>query len=325
MHKAMNQELIELVLKYAESTGYFSTPLGSLKISRSDHPTEPIHTVYTPTLCFMVQGAKDVVVGDILYHYTPKQCLITSAELPAIGQVTEASPLTPYLCIVLELDERLVYELMEQIDLPKKKKTAVKGIFLENVDINFTEAMLRLMRALGKPNDIQVLTPLILREITYILLTAEHGHIISQLAISGSNVQRIAQVVTMIRKQYAEPLTMELLVKKSGMSTSAFYHHFKEITTMSPLKYLKQIRLQQARQLLILGETDAAGAGYEVGYGSPSQFSREYSRMFGAPPIRDIKRLRRVISHGEIGKPSMQRWQESPNNLRLLNVVQLKN
>jgi AraC-like DNA-binding protein len=173
-----------------------------------------------------------------------------------------------------------------------KQENSVRGLFVSTADAPLLDCALRLTKLLDTPQDISMLAPMIIREIYYRLLMGEQGESVRQIATSGSNMQRIAEVIKLIKTDFAQPMRVESLAAQARMSPSSFYHHFKEVTSMSPLQYQKQLRLLEARRLMLAENSDATNAAYQVGYESPSQFSREYSRMFGAPPIRDIERLR---------------------------------
>lgn len=285
------QELIDLAMQFTETEGIHDTPLRHLKIVRNNKVTQPVQAVYTPALCFIIQGAKEAVVGTKTYRYSPAQYLVTSVDLPVTGRVTSASTKTPYLCLVLEIDPTLVYEILKSSDL-SADPSALKGIFLDKVTPDLTDSFLRLLRTLKNKNDTHVLAPLVIREITYRLLHSKYGQTVSQLGIAGSQTQRIAKVIGLLRKDYAKPLRTEELAEIAKMSVSSFHQHFKQVTSLSPLQYQKRIRLQEARRLLSAEVADAATAAFQVGYESPSQFSREYARLFGLPPISDLKRFR---------------------------------
>ncbi|MHC5735917.1 AraC family transcriptional regulator [Nostoc sp.] len=205
----------------------------------------------------------------------------------------EATPDKPYLGFKLNLDPRQLCDIIAQIRPgTSKKENSVRGLFVSNVDAPLIDCALRLTRLLDTPQDIPILAPMIIREMYYRLLMGEQGEAVRQIATSGSNMQRIAEVIKLIKADFIKPMRIEELAGQASMSPSSFHHHFKEVTSMSPLQYQKQLRLLEARRLMLAENSDAANAAYQVGYESPSQFSREYSRMFGAPPIKDIERLR---------------------------------
>lgn len=287
------KELIDLTFKYSGPQVMNPTAIKQLYIARSDAKNEGIHTVYKPSMCFMVQGEKDTVLNNKTYSYKPTEYLITSADLPAIGKVTQATAKNPYLCLVVEIEPSTVYEILKDSEqMAPQDLTSKKAMYVGKTNDQLTDAVLRLVRTLKNKNDSLILAPLIVREIVYHLLNSKYGDVIKQLGVAGSQMQRIGKVIDLIRKDFAKNLKTEDLARLANMSPSSFHHHFKQVTTMSPLQYQKQIRLQEARRLLAAEIADAANAGFQVGYESPSQFSREYARLFGLPPISDIKRLR---------------------------------
>lgn len=287
----IEQELIELSLKHCLQEGLHNTALTSLKIVRSNRITERIHNVYTPCVCFIVQGEKALFIGNNIYHYSSSQYLVTSIDLPLAGQITMASNEHPYLCLVLAIEPQLVYEIIHTLNtIDTTPHSSDKGFFLNEVKLDLSDAFLRLMYTLNCPNDRLILAPAIIREILYRLLNASHGNVIRQLGLSDSQTKRISKAIELIRKNYATAFNIKELADIASMSPSSFHQHFKRVTTMSPLQYQKHIRLQEARYLLSTQGIDAASAAFQVGYESASQFSREYTRMFGLPPMKDVKK-----------------------------------
>jgi AraC-like DNA-binding protein len=294
MNARVRKELSGLALEFSHDEGVHETALEHLRIARNNGRTQPFPTIYRPSLCFIVQGEKEVMVSGKPYRYGPSRYLVTSVALPVTAQVTKASPEEPYLALVMDIQPGLVYEILASSgqtmpnDAPSRE-----GIFLDAVNPDLTDALLRLMRTLKNENDMLILAPLVIREITYRLLNSRHGGIVRPLGVAGSQMQRIAKVIELIRRDYARPLTTREMAEAANMSPSSFHQHFKLVTTMSPLQYQKRIRLQEAKRLLSAEASSAASAGFQVGYESPSQFSREYARMFGLPPMSDIRRMRR--------------------------------
>jgi AraC-like DNA-binding protein len=290
---AVLKELVDLTLAWSHGNEACRTPIPFLQIVRSDRPTLPMPTVYNPTLCVVVQGEKLAAIGGNAFRFRAGQFLVASVNVPVTGQVTRASSRAPFLCLVLELDLALIYDLLREMGpMEPGRDTTRQGVFLEGLDPGMQDALLRLMRCLGQVDDQRVLAPLVLREVTYLLLRSPHGHSVRQAGMAGSQLQRIARVIDRIRRQFDKPLSMEELARDANMSPSTFFHHFKLATTMSPLRYQKELRLQEAWRLLSAEVADAASAAFRVGYESASQFNREYARMFGLPPMADIKRLR---------------------------------
>jgi len=285
-------EIARLVDKFTPDNGIFSTTITSVNCIKLDGINDSLPSVYIPSLCIIVQGKKRVLLEDEIYQYQPAEYLVVSVDLPVIGQVIEATKDKPYLCLQLELDLPLLAELIAQTRFLVNSKTpSQRGIFIGDVDDPLGDAVLRLVRLLETPQDIAVLAPMIKREMHYRLLHGKFGNTIALLAQTGSHTQRISAAIKIIKANYNSPLKIEDLATQVGMSTSSFYSHFKAVTAMSPLQYQKRFRLLEARKIMMTELQDAARTAYQVGYESPSQFSREYARMFGNPPLRDIGSL----------------------------------
>lgn len=287
------QELATLVSRYTDGKGdgFHQTAIDRLEFQRESSVSTALHGVSTPILAILVQGKKKALLGNETYYYCAAQYLVVSVDLPISGFVVEASPDKPYLGFKLNLDPHQLCDIITQTR-GAKKENSVRGLFVSNADPPLLDCALRLARLLDTPQDIPVLAPMIIREIYYRLLTGEQGEAVRQIATSGSNMQRIAKVIELLKADFTKPMRVENLAEQANMSLSSFHHHFKAVTSMSPLQYQKQLRLLAARRLMLAENSDATNAAYQVGYESPSQFSREYARMFGAPPIKDIKRLR---------------------------------
>jgi AraC-like DNA-binding protein len=264
-----------------------------LFLGRSSQPTENVHSVFKPAFCVIAQGSKQVLLGEELFRYDPGHYLISTVDLPIVSQVVEATKEQPYLSFRLNLDASLVASVMMESGIEIKKSDGrVKAMEVSSIDANMLDAVVRLARLLDTPDEIQVLAPLIIREIVYRLLRGEQGARLSHLLASGGDTRRISKAVEQLRENYDQPLKIENIARELGMSVSGFHHHFKCVTAMSPLQFQKQIRLQEARRLMLGEDLDAASAGLRVGYEDPSYFSREYKKLFGAPPQRDIAKLR---------------------------------
>lgn len=296
MRHRQRLELGALTAKYSSGDGIHATAIEALSCVRLSAPNMRLPAVYSPSLCVIVQGSKQVLLEGEIYRYAPPQFLAISVDLPLLGQVIEASAQQPYLCLKIEIDPRQIGELIAQSsDTNWSHGESTRGLFVGAVDGAMLDAVTRLVRLLESPRDIPVLAPLMLREIHYRLLSSEHGPSIAQIAIAGSSTQKISQVIRRIKANLAQPVRVEELAAMANMSASSFHQHFKAVTAMSPLQYQKRLRLTEARQMLLSGDADAASAAYRVGYESASQFSREYARMFGAPPMRDIAGIRNVL------------------------------
>lgn len=270
------------------------TQVTNLTLFRREAPTEPCACLAEPSLVLVVQGAKQLLIGEQAYAYDTKRFLITSLDLPANSQILDASPDQPCLGLVLKLDFSLMAELISHTRLPPPRdRTTESSAALGTVTPDLLEPFSRLVGLLDEPADISVLAPLIEREIHYRLLKSDLAARLWQISSVGSQNHRIARAIDWLKTNYAQPLYIEDLAAYVQMSTSSLHHYFRQLTTMSPLQYQKWLRLSEARRLMLNEALDAAGAAYQVGYESPSQFSREYSRLFGAPPKRDIQGLRR--------------------------------
>jgi AraC-like DNA-binding protein len=294
------QELATLVTRHTDGKGdgFHKTGIDKLEFQRkstvSNSTYTPLFGITEPIFAILVQGKKKAVLGEEIYLYSATQYIVVSIDLPMSAFIVEASPEKPYLGFKLSLDPLQLCDIITtQTSLNiSKKENSVRGIFVSTADVPLLDCALRLTKLLDTPQDIPMLAPMIIREIYYRLLMGEQGESVRQIATSGSNMQRIAEVIQLIKADFAQPMRVEKLAEQVNMSPSSFYYHFKEVTSMSPLQYQKQLRLLEARRLMLAENSDASNAAYQVGYESPSQFSREYSRMFGAPPIRDIERLR---------------------------------
>jgi AraC-like DNA-binding protein len=268
----------------------------SLSVFRVDTPTAPRGIVHVPSMCMIAQGKKRVRLGEDVYDYDPEHFLVTAVGLPVTAQVTRASREFPYLGLKLDLDLGLVARMMVDSDLPPPRpRAADRGMAVGRVTVPLLEAVVRLVSLLDHPEDAAILAPLIETEITYRLLVGEQGARLRQIAAAGSHSQQIARAVEWLQENFAETVRVEELAARAGMSTSAFHLHFRAVTAMTPLQYQKWLRLNEARQLMLTRDFDAATASFRVGYGSPSQFSREYRRLFGAPPLQDIKGLQNAV------------------------------
>ncbi|ACC80021.1 AraC family transcriptional regulator [Nostoc punctiforme] len=289
------QELAALVTRRTDGKGdgFHKTGIEQLEFQRESSVSTTLQGVCEPILAILVQGKKEALLCDETYRYSAAQYLVVSVDLPLSAFIVEATPEKPYLGFKLNLDPRQLCDIITaQTNVIEEKKNSVRGLFVSTIDAPLLDCAMRLTRLLDTPQDIPILAPMIIREIYYRLLMGEQGEAVRQIATSGSNMQRIAEVIKLIKADFTKPMRVEELAGQASMSPSSFHHHFKKVTSMSPLQYQKQLRLLEARRLMLAENSDAANAAYQVGYESPSQFSREYSRMFGAPPIRDIERLR---------------------------------
>jgi len=290
-----HEELKALIDKNSIEEGFHGTAIDPVHLIKYYSVNSTMPVVYNPSLCLIVQGEKKVTVDSEMLVYAPSQFLAVSIDMPVVGEVTKASKAEPYLCLQLDIDPSMVGDLIAQMGLEfAAPPQTSRAIFVGNVDEPLLESVVRLARLLDTPRDIPMLGPMAIREVYYRVLSGPHGAAFAQIAVNGSNVQRIANAITMLRTNFHKPMRVEEMAAAASMSPSSFHHHFKEVTAMSPLQYQKKVRLLEARRILLSEVSDAASTAYRVGYESASQFSREYSRMFGAPPIADREGLRAV-------------------------------
>ena len=283
------------IARWTEKGNQLMTVIPGLSLYRRDAPTQPTSSMQEPSICLIAQGAKRVLLGDDTYVFDVHHFLITSVDLPTVVQVIQASREKPYLSLLLQLDQREIAQLMVDSHLPPPRaQQSSRGMAIGEVTLPLLSACQRLIDMLAAPQDIPILAPLIQREIIYRLLVGDQGARLRQIASAGSQSHQIAQAIEWLKRHYTLPLRIEDLAAQVHMSPSTFHHHFRALTAMSPLQYQKWLRLNEARRLMLTERLDAATAAFQVGYESPSQFSREYSRVFGAPPLRDITYLRHM-------------------------------
>ena len=287
------ESLASLIDRFTPAEGVTVTALPRVKLARATRPVAKTHGVQVASVCVIAQGRKRVIVGDETYTYDASHYLMASVDVPVTGQVLDATDGNPYLCFILELDPHELASLVLQSGSgPAPAEGPRRGVFVARVDEPLLQAVTRLVRLLETPADIPALGPLAEREVLYRLLRGEQGARVGEVAIAHSHAQRIGRAIQWLRANFTQPLRIDAFARVAHMSPSSLHHHFKAVTAMSPLQYQKQLRLQEARRLLLSEGIDAATAAHRVGYGSASQFSREYSRLFGEPPARDRRRLR---------------------------------
>jgi AraC-type DNA-binding domain-containing proteins len=287
-------ELTDLIRRHARSG---RTLLGdAVAISAVEHDGPPEYSITGTMLVLLAQGTKTLAVGDQVHTYTAGQTLVTSAELPATGHFVGASPDVPALGFSLVLKPALIAELLLQGGAgsrPQARRSTVpSGMSIEAADPELLDAVTRMVRLFERPRDAPVLAPLIERELTWLLLVGPHAPVVRQLGLADSGLSRIAHAVRWLRERYADAIRVDELARMTAMSPSAFHRSFLAVTAMSPIQFQKQLRLQEARIRLIADNTDVAGVAHSVGYQSPSQFSRDYRRRFGASPLDDSIAIR---------------------------------
>jgi AraC-like DNA-binding protein len=283
-------DLAALVARHVSRTGMVSTPIARLSLFRADEPTVPLPAVYDASLCIIAQGTKQVSLGEQSLVYDAAHYLLVSVDLPLVGHVIEADRDAPYLCCKIDIDQAVLADLI-LAEGSRAPRANLPALAVYRSDDDLTDAACRLVRLLDRPNSIPALAPLIEREILYRLLTGPHGPALRYMAVADSHLNQVSRAIATIRTGFNQPLRVAAIATAAGMSPSSLHEHFKAVTKMTPLEYQKQLRLQEARRLMLSGGTTASSAGFAVGYESSSQFNREYARLFGAPPRRDIEQL----------------------------------
>jgi AraC-like DNA-binding protein len=286
--------LVAAIERHAPPDGVCDTAVPGLLLGRQLAPTEPIPLVVDPSLCIVAQGAKEVFLAGEVYRYDPAHSLLVSIDLPISARVVEATHARPCLAVRLSLDPSVVSELLADCLDGTPPGPPARGLDVSPVEPQLLDAVARLVALLDSPRTIRPLAPLVLREVIYRILTGKQGARLRQIAAPGAPAQRIASAIRCLRDEFADSLRGESLARKARMSLSGFHQYFKAVTGLSPLQYQKRLRLEEARRLMMNEGLDAAEAAFRVGYESPSQFSREYRRMFGTPPYQDVAALKVV-------------------------------
>lgn len=287
------QKLAKLIDRWTGDANQYDTPISGLRFSRWTTPTPPTSYTHNPSICLIAKGRKRVLLGEESFIYDANHFLISSVDLPIIANIIEASEEQPYLGLIMELDLTEISQLIVDSELAfTQSKEAQKGIAVGELSESLLDAFVRLAELLDEGQNIKILAPIIKREIFYRLLMSEQGTRLHQIVTAGSHSHQIAKAIDWLNNNFVKPLSVGDLASYTGMSKSSFYTHFRSMTSMTPLQFQKKLRLSEARRLMLTENLDAMAATFKVGYESPSQFSREYSRLFGAPPSKDIKSLR---------------------------------
>jgi AraC-like DNA-binding protein len=290
--QADQRELADRIARALTHDGTIE-PQPGIHFRRHSNPTDRTYASAQPSFCLIAQGSKLIFLGEDKFRYDCAHYLISTMELPLAGEVVEASLERPYLSFRLVLDPSIVTSVMvDSCILHPRVDGSVKAVDVSPLDANLLDATLRLVRLIDVPNEYRVLAPLIVREIVYRLLTGAQGNRMRHLARFGGHAHRMARAVEKLRQNFDQPLRIDDIARDLGMSISGFHAHFKTVTAMSPLQFQKQLRLQEARRLMLNENLDAAEAGFRVGYEDASHFNREYKRLFGKPPMRDVEGLR---------------------------------
>lgn len=281
--------------RHAPRDGLFPTPVQGLQLIRASAPGDPLSVMYRPALCLVLSGRKRVFLNHRITEYGSNGHLVISQDLPVLGQVIEATPLEPYRCVHLRIEHADINQMVLDHGLPREPAgattPAARGLYVEATPAALMDAVMRLIQLLDTPADLAAIAPLVRREIVYRLLTSPNGWRLARTAKVDAFDHRVARALEVLRARFREPLSVAELAGMVHLSPSALHLHFKSATSFTPLQYVKQLRLQEARRLLVSTDLDAAAVASRIGYDSPSQFSREYSRMFGEPPLRDRVRL----------------------------------
>jgi AraC-like DNA-binding protein len=295
--RADQEELADRIARAVPRDGTLE-PQPGVHLRRCSRPTERLHSLCGTSFCAIAQGAKEFVVGVDRFRYDPAHYTIWTLALPAVSQIVEASPERPYLGFWMDLTPAIVTSVLVESGIVNSRGdgSGVKSVDVSPLDANLLDATLRLVRLIEAPGEYRVLAPLVIREIVYRLLTGAQAHRMRHLATVGGQTHRMVRAVETLRENFNKPLRIESVARALGMSVSGFHAHFRTVTAMSPLQFQKQLRLQEARRLMLSEDLDASEAGYRVGYDDASYFSREYKRYFGQPPMRDVERLRELAA-----------------------------
>lgn len=291
---AANALLKRKLLGLMPQPGTYESGLAGLRMYRKDKTTEPQTCFYQPVIVKMVQGCKRAFIGGDEYRYGEEDILVTGVDMPGANMICEASPDAPSLSLAIDLDKSLIAQLSLEIShKPSQGASVGKGIHVQPLDAELLDAFVRLVELLDAPEKLAVLGPMIVREIHFLLLTGPNGHRLRLFHTAGSQGNQVAQAISWLKQNLATPVQIEELADKVHMAPSTFHRHFKEVTTLSPLQFQKRLRLHEAQRLMLAHDMDASSAGAAVGYESLSQFNREYKRLFGEPPRKDVQRLRK--------------------------------
>ncbi|MFT0800048.1 AraC family transcriptional regulator [Bacillus swezeyi] len=288
--QSKEEELTNLVSSFAVKDGTTPTSISGLEFIRSDKQLEPVHTMHEPALCFVLQGRKVISIMGEDFIYRKGDYLVVAVDLPVIGEILEASEMEPYLCLRLNFNIMQIAEVSKEFKrYSTNKGVSGRGIFVDQTDEVILDAIIRLVKLLDTPEDTEILAPLIIKEILYRIMQGKHGDTVKSLVAKGSKLSEVAGALDYLKKNFSHEIKIDELAKKVNLSPSALYHHFKQVTTMTPIQYQRALRLHEARRLIMGKDMRVADAAFQVGYESPSYFNREYRKMFGRPPGKDRK------------------------------------
>ena len=300
----LKQAIIRYANLHANADGLAVTPIPGLRMMCAHAPIGPMRSIYKPLVCLVLQGAKQMTVGVETGEFSAGQSVLVTLDMPVTGRITQASRDKPYLALAIELEAATINEIVTELSL---SQTQVQGsalpLFVDDTDTAMLDCAMRLMRLLDRPEAVPVLRPAIMKELHYWLLAGRYGASLRSLTVPDGDAQRIAAAIKILRAEFDQPISVHRLATSSGMSLSTFHRRFKTMTSLTPIQFQKQLRLIEARRLMLTDGQAASRAAFEVGYESVSQFTREYVRMFGAPPRRDTQ---------EQTKRRLQRSKEVP-------------
>jgi AraC-like DNA-binding protein len=291
-------ELKAILARHATDGLEPASPIEGLYLTRRDAPSQPLYAAQKPSFWLVIQGRKCLTVGDEELHYGVGDCLLVALDLPVTSRVTQASAVEPHLCVGMAINPSRLAELIGRVPPPSSATApdGARGVSVNAASPELLDAMLRLMRLLDKPGDLEAMAPLVEQEILWRLLTGPDGPRLLRIATAEGHSSKITRATAWLREHFAQPLRIEALAEHAGMSESSLHHHFKAVTNLTPMQYQKQLRLYEARRLMLAEGLDVGAASYSVGYQSPSQFSREYRRFYGQPPARDVEALKTPIA-----------------------------
>lgn len=290
----LQQELISKIASSCQQDGLLQTEIAALSFYKETQPTAFLSMIYEPSLCLAVRGKKAVGLGEALFEYDLSSYLLASIHTPARVSVTQASLSQPYLGLKIAFSLEQIFEVLQEIKQPAVTKSTERGLYFGKMERTLLEAVGRLVRLLDKPETHHVLVPLVLKEILYLVMQGEGGHFLRGYLQDGKAAHQVVKAMVQLKNHFRENINIRLLAHSVGMSESSLYHHFKKMTTMSPLQFQKNLRLQEARQRLMQQQIEVAKVAFDVGYESPSQFSREYTRHFGFSPKTDSKKYKQT-------------------------------
>ncbi|MBZ6490531.1 AraC family transcriptional regulator [Bacillus subtilis] len=288
--QSKEEELTNLVSSFATKEGTNVTSISGLEFIRSVKPLVPVHTMHEPALCIVLQGKKVISMIGEDFFYGKGDYLVVAVDLPVVGEILEASEMEPYLCLRLNFNLMQIAEVSKEYKQHSTNHNATgRGIFVDQTDGVILDALIRLVKLLHTPEDTEILAPLIIKEILYRIMQGKHGHTVKSLVAKGSKLSEVAAALDYLRNHFSQEIKIDALAKKVNLSPSALYHHFKQVTMMTPIQYQRALRLHEARRLIFGKDMRVADAAFQVGYESPSYFNREYRKMFGKPPGKDRK------------------------------------